>query len=202
MLDESRPGLVIDRLREGRARWKRKCQATKEALQVQRVRIRDLQASRDRWREVAEQAQREREQLQADLDRVTAARSADDKKSNGTVGNEGTVENEGTVAVISPPTASLAGHQFPLAQIQFLIEKLVLTARTSLRGCVRICDVVAELFGVAWETPLHTTARTWLLRIGLYQLTRPKPQADDWVWLVDHTLQIGQENVWSCWGSD
>ena len=95
--------------------------------------------------------------------------------------------------MISPPTACLAGHQFPLAQIQFLIEKLVLTARTSLRGCVRICDVVAEFFGVAWETPHHTTARTWLLWIGLYQLTRPKPQADDWVWLVDHTVRIGQE---------
>jgi hypothetical protein len=87
----------------------------------------------------------------------------------------------------------LAGHQFPLAQIQFVIEKLVLAARTSLRGAERVCGIVAEFFGVAWETPHHTTARTWLLRIGLYQLTRPKEQADDWVWLVDHTVQIGQE---------
>ena len=49
VLDESRSGLVIDRLREGRARWKRKCQATKEVLQAQRVRIRDLQAGGVRW---------------------------------------------------------------------------------------------------------------------------------------------------------
>jgi hypothetical protein len=77
--------------------------------------------------------------------------------------------------------------------MQFVIEKLVLAARTSLRGAARVCGVVAEFFGVAWETPHHTTARTWLLRIGLYQLTRPKEQADDWVWLVDHTVQIGQE---------
>lgn len=80
-----------------------------------------------------------------------------------------------------------------MAQIQFVIEKLVLAGRTSLRGAERVCGLVAEFFGVAWETPHHTTVRTWLLRIGLYQLTRPKPQADDWVWLVDHTVQIGQE---------
>jgi hypothetical protein len=60
-LQESRPGLVIRRLLRGRAEWKRKCRETKEALQAQRVRIRDLEASRDHWREVAERAQREQE---------------------------------------------------------------------------------------------------------------------------------------------
>ena len=97
------------------------------------------------------------------------------------------------MVVVPPPSGNWPGHQFPLAQIQFAIEKLVLAARISLRGAERVCGLVAEFFGVAWETPHHTTVRTWLLRIGLYQLTRPKPQADDWVWLVDHTVQIGQE---------
>lgn len=58
-LQESRPGLFIQRLLWGRAEWKRKCRESKEALQAQRVRIRDLEASRDHWREVAEQAQRD-----------------------------------------------------------------------------------------------------------------------------------------------
>lgn len=31
----------------------------------------------------------------------------------------------------------------------------------------------------------------WLLRLGLYEVTRPKEKADDWIWLVDHTVQIG-----------
>jgi hypothetical protein len=33
----------------------------------------------------------------------------------------------------------------------------------------------------------------WLLRLGVYKLTRPKPHADDWVWIADHTVQTGQE---------
>jgi len=31
----------------------------------------------------------------------------------------------------------------------------------------------------------------WLLRLGLHELLRPKQQAADWVWLVDHTIQTG-----------
>jgi hypothetical protein len=31
----------------------------------------------------------------------------------------------------------------------------------------------------------------WLLRLGLHRLNCPKEQADDWIWIVDHTLQIG-----------
>lgn len=29
------------------------------------------------------------------------------------------------------------------------------------------------------------------MRVGLYELTRPKQHAADWVWVVDHTVQIG-----------
>ena len=32
----------------------------------------------------------------------------------------------------------------------------------------------------------------WLLRLGLDALERPKEEADDWAWLVDHTVQIGK----------
>ena len=41
--------------------------------------------------------------------------------------------------------------------------------------------------------PAWHTGRLWLLRLGYYKLTRPKEQADDWVWIADHTVQIGAE---------
>ena len=94
-------------------------------------------------------------------------------------------------AVFAEPR--LPHHQFSLSQIQFVIHKLVLVARTSLRAAERVCVVVAEFCGATWDAPHHTTARTWLLRIGLFQLQRPKERAADWVWLVDHTVQIGRE---------
>lgn len=42
------------------------------------------------------------------------------------------------------------------------------------------------------ECPTANGGQFWLLRIGLYELQRPKPPADDWVWIVDHTMQTGQ----------
>jgi hypothetical protein len=34
-----------------------------------------------------------------------------------------------------------------------------------------------------------------LLRFGLAQLNAPKDKADDWVWLIDHSVQIGKQKV-------
>jgi hypothetical protein len=42
------------------------------------------------------------------------------------------------------------------------------------------------------HAPAANTGQWWLLRLGLYELTRPKQVAEDWVWLLDHTIQLGQ----------
>lgn len=71
----------------------------------------------------------------------------------------------------------------------------VLSSITSLRGAARAFETLTALIPV--PLPLIPcswwTGRLWLLRLGLYKLTRPKPHADDWVWIADHTVQIGQE---------
>lgn len=48
-------------------------------------------------------------------------------------------------------------------------------------------------FQLPLAVPTWYTGRLWLLRLGYYKLTRPKEQADDWVWIADHTVQIGAE---------
>jgi hypothetical protein len=57
----------------------------------------------------------------------------------------------------------------------------------------------AAVLSVLWpereaqgEIPHPTTGRTWLLRVGLYKLERPKPPGD-WIWLADHVIQIGTQ---------
>jgi len=55
---------------------------------------------------------------------------------------------------------------------------------------------VIRLFGPGARhdetAPDWSTGRLWLLRIGLAALLRPKVVAGDWVWIVDHSIQIGQ----------
>jgi hypothetical protein len=50
--------------------------------------------------------------------------------------------------------------------------------------------ILGRLFGGQVTTPCAGTGRMWVLRLGLYELRRPKETADDWVWIVDHTIQI------------
>ena len=48
-------------------------------------------------------------------------------------------------------------------------------------------------WGFDFPVPHFTTVRLWLLRLGYYKLHRPKEQASDWVWIIDHSNPIGQE---------
>ena len=74
-----------------------------------------------------------------------------------------------------------------------LFIDLVLLDATSLRGASRAAKRVKSSLQLALDVPQWHTGRLWLLRLGYYKLTRPKDQADDWIWIVDHTVQIGAE---------
>jgi hypothetical protein len=50
-----------------------------------------------------------------------------------------------------------------------------------------LCGVLPDLL----RAPVANTGQMWLLRVGLFELRRPKEVADDWVWIMDHTVQIG-----------
>src|SRR5215207_3035596 len=83
------------------------------------------------------------------------------------------------------------GHGYGVNTI-CLFLRLVL-AGVSLRGVPRVLVVIAEAFGWDLEVPHWTTGRLWLMRLGHALLTQPLEQADDWAWLVDHSVQIGPE---------
>ena len=69
--------------------------------------------------------------------------------------------------------------------------RLVLSAPLSLRGASCALQVTLHRLMVRDSTtPCASTGRLWILRLGLYELTRPKERADDWIWLVDYTIQL------------
>jgi hypothetical protein len=72
-----------------------------------------------------------------------------------------------------------------------LFVEYVLNAAVSLRGASACLDVTRRFLPGVDEVPTPNCGQMWLLRIGLHELTRPKEKADDWVWIVDHTIQIG-----------
>jgi hypothetical protein len=76
--------------------------------------------------------------------------------------------------------------------VQCLFLRLVLQG-VSLRGVPRVLEVVSAALGLALPIAHWTTGRLWLLRLGHALLTMALDKSDDWAWLVDHSVQIGQE---------
>lgn len=81
-------------------------------------------------------------------------------------------------------------HQFSLGVIASSLA-LVVCAGTSLRQTPVVVTMQGNWSGVPVTAASYHSVRLWLLRVGLYQLSRPKEQADDWMWIIDHTLQLG-----------
>jgi len=75
----------------------------------------------------------------------------------------------------------------------FLFISLVLNACSSLRGAERTLLLLSTFLNINLTTPSWYSGRIWLLRLGYYKLTRPKVIADDWIWIVDHSVQWGKE---------
>jgi hypothetical protein len=72
----------------------------------------------------------------------------------------------------------------------------VLQATVSFRACKKIVCILNLTYPLDSESlaaPAPNTVQNWVLRLGLHELTRTKEQADDWVFFIDHTIQLGNE---------
>lgn len=80
------------------------------------------------------------------------------------------------------------GHTYSAILISQAVS-LVLWANSSFRGAVRSLQVLG---GEAAEAcPSLWSIRNWVLRLGLYELERPKQPGSDWALILDHTIQVG-----------
>jgi hypothetical protein len=74
--------------------------------------------------------------------------------------------------------------------LRWILSGISLRGSCSAVGCIHQIDVD---WGFEFPIPHYTTVRFWLLRVGLHKLSRPKEPASDWVWIIDHSNQIGKE---------
>ena len=88
------------------------------------------------------------------------------------------------------------GSHYSLTVIHLALN-LVRHAGLSLRGTAAALAVYAATNDPQSlsATPCATTVRSWILRLGYAQLTRPLPHSHAWAWLIDPTLQIGSTKL-------
>ena len=68
---------------------------------------------------------------------------------------------------------------------------MVLRCGASLRCAAAVLGWLGSSAGREDLSPHGSTGRLWLMRLGLAALSRPKVVADDWAWMIDHSIQIG-----------
>ena len=83
-------------------------------------------------------------------------------------------------------------HHYSVGLIELFIL-FVLHAGAALRCAAQIFGLLQDRLKLSLGSPHWSTGRLWMLRLGYYKLTRPKERSDDWVWLIDHSNQIGKE---------
>ena len=82
-------------------------------------------------------------------------------------------------------------HTYSIGQIMMFIT-LVLEG-ISMRGAAKAMEIFFLQFQVNLLIPSWYAGRLWIMRLGLFKLLAPKQIASDWVWIIDHTNQIGSE---------
>ena len=166
-----------------RDKWKAKSIEATATIKGLKNRIHFLEQSKLAWKEKAEQRAAEVAELKARL--AEAARKL--------------AEEEKEEAPETPPSTAMSlfeehlpRHHYSPGEIVWFIS-LVTVAAVSLRGSAAAMAVSAQLLCPGLTMPSWSGGRLWLLRLGYYKLTRPKQKADDWLWIVDHQVEGGQE---------
>jgi hypothetical protein len=77
-----------------------------------------------------------------------------------------------------------------------LFIDLVLSGPVSQRAAESVLQLLAGWLN--WDgvrLPCANSGRLWMARLGLFALRCEKERADDWLWIMDHTVQLGP---WKC----
>ena len=76
-----------------------------------------------------------------------------------------------------------------------LFVDLVLCGPVSQRAAAAVLRLLGSRSGAPAHLPCANSGRLWMSRIGLFALNCKKPRAKDWLWMMDHTVQLGP---WKC----
>lgn len=177
--------------RKGRDFWRTTCHTLRKTLNLRQVNLRDVRKSKEMWRQrYVDEANRTAE-LQARVIELEARLAAAEREPARTIATD---PKSAAPCATPPEDPCPKGGQYSVSLMQLWIQ-LVTVANVPLNGVAAVLQVVSRYLGRSLPCPDGSTGRSWLLRLGWHELTRPLEIAADWIWIIDHTVQIGQQKV-------
>ncbi len=189
--------------RECRDKWKDNALKKQAKIREQVQAIRALKKSRDSWKAKAQLLKQRvldlENQLQQQSD-SSNSNSSDSPDSSPTDSEEysdsqttdfsTSSDSSGVDSYYPSFDPGIFDHQYSLSTM-FVAVQNVISAGLSYRSIARSLQFVSPFSTLG--SPHFTTIKSWVERLGLYELQRPKPYRHDWIFLVDFVLELGQE---------
>jgi len=87
-----------------------------------------------------------------------------------------------------PDWTPLPGHQFSASMIALCCR---LSNLIGFRAVPKVLHCIAEAFDLSLKIPTRDAVRNWNCRNGVAILQEAE-KADDWIWMIDHSVQLGK----------
>lgn len=156
---------------------------------------RELWLGRKKFAERCRRLKRENAELQ-DRVRELEAEAQRERNANWQLREEARRVESGARSQVEslwlPDDPPLVGHRYGLKMMSLCVN---VARRVGLRATEAVLQIVFEWLGIVAAVPDWTAIRTWMQRLGVAAIEEPLERADDWVWLADHSNQIGPEKV-------
>ncbi len=163
--------------------WKAKSADKQKVIDRLKDGVRTKSESRDYWKAKAKNAEKRVRELEEELSRRESEDSA--AGGSGTEGFRGLPLAPGVEGtVLSPPK----GHAYPLFTILLAIQGII-GALLSFRGSEKIFHQFSAIFSM--RTPSFSGVRSWVFRVGLYELQRHHERRSDWIFILDLSINLG-----------
>ena len=174
-----------------------KCKSRLSAL------ARGLFISREQWHQKCDELASQVDELKDELQ----SQSAEFGKQNGVIAAQALriqeLEAKLAAAQAEQPPVRLPHdpivfqHQYGSRMISLCVN---LAAKVGLRATERVLKIMFDWLGIPGDIPTWQSIRGWMQRAGLASMTGEPEVKEDLCWLVDHSVQIGQEKAFAVLG--
>ncbi|WP_013334783.1 hypothetical protein [Gloeothece verrucosa] len=158
-----------------RDNWKENATKKQEKIREYVQLTRSLKKSRDSWKDRAKKAEQRVKELEKQMGITSSTENAKNSSPDSSSDNDDNDED----------CDRIAHHHYTLSTISIAVQQII-TVGHSYRGVAKTMKLTSRD-----DSPHYSSIKTWVERIGLYELQRPKQSRDDWIYLVDLTVELG-----------
>lgn len=171
---------LVEFFRGSRDKWKAKYFLKRDEGILLANKVRSVEKSREHWKGIAQSAKQQAKQAKAELHEFR-----EELKKKATPDSQ-------QLPLSQPVSLKLRDHEYSIAAI-FRAVQLYVTCAVSFHACSRIIACLQDHLPEFPRVPTNNSIQSWVLRLGLFQLTVAKQKANDWVVILDHTCQLGNQ---------